>query len=173
MSNDNLLAFVDREQDTYTAKMSDVARTLLIAAVGIVWVLGGGTGDPSSVLEHIGAAPNLRWALLLAVIGLVFDCCQYAWPSWWLPRYGRVIRALRSAESDGGAPLENAWRKTARWGLTREDVAKWGDLSKFMKANPKWQPRFHAGLTRAFFWVKVVSAGAVYVSLALHTLGAM
>jgi hypothetical protein len=161
-----LVDFVDSESDTYTGKTSDTVRALLMAATGIVWLLGGGTGDPAAVLAGIGGAWTLTCALILAVIGLLFDAFQYAWASWCWPRYGRVLRSLVSGQED-------AWAKAKRWGLNKRTIDEQGGLEQFMTNHPTWSPGFMNGLTNGLFWAKTLCACLAYLTLASHAVGAM
>jgi hypothetical protein len=166
----DLVDYVHEQSDSYTSKASDVARSLLIAAVGIIWLLGGGTGSPASVIEGIGESWTLAPSLCLAVIGLLLDGCQYVWAAWAWGRYGKILRGLRSAErADVSQSLESAWRRAENWGLSREDVNSEGGIEGFFMKRPRVSPRPINQFTDFFFWAKLVCAGAAYALLAFHT----
>jgi len=67
----------------YTAQASNLARTLALSGIAIIWLFAGGlvagNASPRATLDRVYGEQALQVALLLLVSVLILDIAQYLW----------------------------------------------------------------------------------------------
>jgi hypothetical protein len=70
-----------RLYETYTAKTSEIVRTLSLSAIGVAWLFSGGlskaSSDPAALLASLKDTRELYLATILAISALALDLLQY------------------------------------------------------------------------------------------------
>jgi len=71
----------------FTAKTSEIARTLALSAIAIVWIFRKDIPVSGQPIAYIVLPKLLLFGAIGAVLTLTLDLCQYAWASaifgWW------------------------------------------------------------------------------------------
>ncbi len=64
---------------TFSGKASDIARTLALSAIAVVWIFRIDTSVVGTPITHIVLPKLLLFGAVGAVLTLSLDLCQYVW----------------------------------------------------------------------------------------------
>lgn len=108
------------EYADYSKESSTQARTLALAAIAVVWVIGQSNSKTEKfddVFASVGNEKMLLCAAIFAVAGLAFDLLQYWLASMLWGRYRNILAVILEVDShDGCAPsakVKRAWNSMA------------------------------------------------------------
>jgi hypothetical protein len=72
---------------TFSGKASDIARTLALSAIAVVWIFREDASVAGGPITHVVLPKLLLFGAVGAVLTLSLDLCQYTWATaifgWW------------------------------------------------------------------------------------------
>ena len=150
---------------TYTGNVSELARQLSFAGIGVIWVFRSKEAPSGFVWD-----PSLRWTATLFVAALALDLLQYVYASlaWGVFHRQKEITLRHSAynrstdlRTTGRACTLEFLQEGAPYTMTSSSPIP--DQQETFKA-----PRFINWPTNVCFWLKAATTFAGYILLLIH-----